>query len=680
MPDESTVPKTLEAWAPALPDTTGEFGEGWHRVGTEVCDKPAPHAGPLTSKITELMSSVHDLIGELNAPFRYSYEAVHERLHEIYTSLIQAAPDSATWTGAWFLTKSEFEQLAGDVIRREKSRAWEIEDGKFILWKPNGISLKILRGKEDLIIPVITGFLKPVRSVVVEGWTYFEVFISPTEKVVASNEELFKRLRRDGRIRKKRLGEDVLVEVLWELASQSGTAFPTFGLYQREVREFELVTEPVPVQEHQRTAADKVGNALLYEATKEDLEVFFHFEDHFKPFELYPAMGLTAISPAAYLLRSLGIFVPHAFHWSRAHGLGKSSLASDLSLGVWGREWATGDGLNSEFRLAAELDACCTSVIVDEAEQIDFRRLGAMIKTSCERPIVTRRGTTLLTTVPYASRSVLFLTGNNLPPRSGALLTRFLAPRFDSGLAVERRARKAEYDKLRQQVRPVGKLLATSLKDEFPTAQELLPCIRDLELQISKTAGPVFQDIRRPQMWAVVYAGLQVWARAAKARGLDWKPPSISEFVSKVALPVDYMTFEGKETIVDSFRSWFALWKNRNVSKVTEYHDGGRRGERTEFREDVRGRGTLFEEEELVVGKRIVRGVWVTKPLVDEYNKQAAPDLQIGSLRELATVAADDYSIPHELVLDSKDGKPLHRPTGKRARAAFVPDEEGPAA
>jgi hypothetical protein len=690
------VTERRESETPSLTERAKE--EGFHEGG-EICDPSiylAAHQGGLTRKLYALLaecarrangnlSTFHNShhIGPVPGKpaeagaGEYNYGRWHTRLHEIFDDMKQADPETVSWSTAWLFLRREIESITDDFVRGETGKSWEFEEGKIIRWRPDGISLVIAKGKTQVRLPVIAGFFKPVRSVLVEGWTYFEVFLGPADRVVASAEDLHKRLRREGRIRKKKLGEDVLVEVLQEMAPLRGAAFPTMGLYVKtDSRELDLVLEPVPVQEHQQVAAELVGKAVHYEATGEDLSVYARLLGHFHAYEALPAMGLSGIAPASYTLRQNDVFVPHLWHWSLCPGLGKSAVSIDFSRGVWGREIETGNTLNSEFRIPAVLDATCTPVAVEEAERLDVLRFGATIKASCERHIVARRGTTMLTMIPFGSRGILFLNGNRLGPKAAPLLARFLAPRFDSGQAAERKAQKPAFDALRAQLKPVGGVLARQLRELYPTLEDLLSAVRRYELEITAAAAGAFQDIRRPQMWAVAYVGLTVWAAAFAARDVDWTIPSVAAFTREVVLPVDAMTFEGKESIVGAFRSWFAIWRNRNLVRVQNTYAGG--PERFEHLEEVRGDGELWEEATLNLPDRTVVGTWITKPLTDEYNRQAAPDLQISSIRELAVAAADEARIPHDQVLDGRGmarSVRLANPKAGKPRVAFLPRE-----
>jgi hypothetical protein len=634
------------------------------------CDRSPPCPLTIQQKIAEFCEK------EYGAPYAH-FAALHARAHDFYKHLVAIGPDTATWSSAWACTVKEQRESENDAQRESRGKDWEFQEGKYIRWRNGGITLAIDRGAgKEISIPVFAGYFRPIRTVVVEGWTYFEVELEAGSPFTASADEILKRLERDGRVRNRKLGHDILVEVLNEMSRAAGKAYPTAGVYENQEGALQLCTTPVPVREEQLLAHQEIKDGLELEATPEDVQRYLDFLPFFHPYEVLPAAGLAAIAPAAYALRSRDVFVPHLFHWSHEHGLGKSTVASVFSRCLWGRKETSGPSINSEFRLAVALDSCCVPQCIEEGERVDLQRLGPMIKTSAERQIVAKRGTTMLTQIPYTSRALQFYTGNRFPARSGSQIARFLAPHFDSSQTHRREEQKPDLDALRQKLRPIGSILARQLVLEFPTLGALMLRIRDLEAAIAKEARGSLHDIRSPQMWAVVRIGLELWGSVAAAKGLKWQPPSIAEFAREVVLPVDAQTFEGEETIIAAFRSWFAGWKVQNTARVSVLENADR--ERWRHDADVKGRGEIWMEGSLQVGAKHVPGTFVTKPLVDWYNRFAQPDLQISSLRMLAIAAADEAGIPHSLVADSKGPRPQWFDSKKRVRAAFLPDPSEP--
>jgi hypothetical protein len=616
-----------------------------------------------------------------------NFRRLHLEFHDVLQHLAEIDRESATEASAWRTVVQQIRHAEHEGALAAARKVWEIEEGRSIIWTPRGISVKIDRGNNVLTLPVIAGYFRPWRSLVVESWTYFEVGLTPTDRVTASAEDIYKRLERDGRIRKRRFGHDVVAETLNEMAVPSGVAHPVYGIYDNGEGVLEECLAPVPIRDEQFTVHEDIKDGLQYEPRVDDFAAWARFAAHFDRYEVLPAMGLSAISPVVHTLRANDRFVPHVWNYSLAHGLGKSTVLIAFSRELWGREQTTGSGIDSRFRMSAVLDGSTVPLCVEEGETLNLRLLGPDLKASAERPIVTRRGSTAMNMVPFGSRCCLFVSGNKLPARSGPLLSRLLAPRFNSSRVEERKRRKPEMDSDFAQLRPIGRALGRTIIRDHPRIDSLLLHIHDLERKIT-ARGAATGDIRRPQAWAVVYAGLETWASAAAFANAPWELLPLSQFIDEVVVPVDNSTYDSEETVVDAFRSWFEMWRAKNVVRSTVIQPSyGSRAEQLERTEEIRGKGSLFVDGYLQVDpKRKIPGYWVTQSLLSEYNKQAATDLCIGSLKELAIAAADQADYGHDQVLEPSGQvkKAEFEATTefreiRRARAAFVPrDRDAP--
>ena len=182
-----------------------------------------------------------------------------------------------------------------------------------------------------------------------------------------------------------------------------------------------------------------------------------------------------------------------------------------------------------------------------------------------------------------------------------------------------------------------------------------------------------FEDPRRGQVWAVVYVGLESWAAAFGSAGISWSTPDIPSFVHDVIMPVEASMWESVEVPVEAFRSWWALWRVKNMM----IH----RSEAATW-ESPKGKGDLWDEGEMEIGDTVIIGTWITKPVLDDYNKQAAPDLKIPTLTELAKMIVTIWGLPETESFDPKAKKmgkekpPVRRFGAKTSRAVFVPDDE----
>jgi hypothetical protein len=562
-------------------------------------------------------------------------------------------------------TKSYVESLIAefppDSATDAPSNEWEISKSRRIRWTPQGIDLIVKHGDHEEDIPVVFGYVRPLQQVDLDGDNFFKVKLD--REIIVTAEALRKRLDREAKTVAHGHANDVLNHVLLHFAPTPMKAHATFGVYEDEGGKLDLCTDPMAPLQEEGTALREMREAIACEPRPEDLAAYMELATLFHPYEVYPTMALSAIAPFAMRLRAHDVIVPHVYNHSLESGLGKSFVLECFSERLYGRKSVPGDTLDSPYRFGAFIDSACTPLWIEEGEKLDYRKLGATLKSASEREIALQRGTQDLGMTTYRSRAVLMITGNAFPVKSGSVLARFIAPKFDAMQRTRRKTNKRKADELRAQLRPIGVALAREAVAAYGTMADLVARIHVLETEVTRAYRGTFQDVRRPQAWAVVLMGLRMWELLFRKHGIVWAPPSVEAFLRDVVLPVEASTYEGAESHLESFRSFFAMWrvKNRIV------RSGGI--------EDIRGEGEIWKQDTADVADVQIPGVWVTKPILDEYNRQALPDMQISSLKSLGQMAADTWAIPRKIVLD-KDGEEakVERFDKKTERAVFVPE------
>lgn len=581
-----------------------------------------------------------------------------------------------------------------DLPDPEIDLTWEISLVESLKWTTEGISLLRHRPeKEDMEIQVILDYFFPRRKPVVEGRPYFEVEHEPGRLDTLSAGEWYDRLQDDGRIVYKSRGRDVLNLTLSHFAGPRVPVRPTFGIYCAQGSD-ELMVErsPVPVLAEQKTVYEKQAQRfrLFGHPTRlEHLQAYLEFNDHYQPFEVLPLMGLSAIAPAALELRRRDVIVPHTWTWSAETGLGKTLASKAYSEKLWGREHVSGAAFNSEYRLAAICDASCTTVVVDEAEQLTFRKLAPVLKSLAESGDVDKRGWVSgsgLSMKDYASRSVLNFTANSFLIENSSLLPRILAIHQDRSRADERQSKKEQLDRVADELQPVGLVLAEELVRSWPTIGDLRARVLAEERQLAARHTTAWADSRRARCWAVVLVGLDIWARAIERLGGRWRIPSLDELLEEVILPIDRDTYESKRSRIDEFRSWFQLYRVHHTTQVTEFSEARGHSRREH---EAKGKGELWVEGTITVPalmepdhrERVVPGVFVRMEMLELYNQEdRAPESKIPSLRDLARYGAEDARIPIDLVVE-QGGKGQPRKAtfpdaaSSRQRAAFIPHD-----
>ncbi len=511
---------------------------------------------------------------------------------------------------------------------------------------------------------VVDGHIEILEHLKVDGDSYWH--LKTEEERLLSFRGIKRELTEEGRVLDRRNLDDVLAAML-RAGPAARESHATFGVYSKD-GSLEICTDPVPVKAEQEKAWEMIGALVDRGVVPEELEAYRSMLDFWHPWEVLPAFGLGIMAPFSLLLRERKILVPHLFNWAPEMDLGKSITAMIASDRLWGLEHISGPGLNSEFRLASQLDAICLPRAVEEAERLKAS-LWPTLKESAERRLADKRGTPDLGMVDYWSRSVLLLTGNSLPISTESVLKRFLVNRFDSGSRLERKSQSTEVDTSFNELQPIGFQLLRWAVEKWPTEEALLYVFKGFEDDIRK-AESKWASPKRPQVWACVYLGLRIFEEGCRRTGVAWKVPPIEIFVKEIVTRVESATWQMRRSHVERFHSWLEMYMARNEITVRE-------GEET--RTVVRGEGKIFRPDTLEVKKERVPGYWVTSSLLDEYNRMADGEERIPTLAELAKQAADYRGLPYEDVLDMEEGKsPQARAVkigGKSVRAAFVGGE-----
>jgi hypothetical protein len=568
---------------------------------------------------------------------------------------------------------------------------FEIGNGRVVRWTPNLVSLIFVRHdrrsgeKKATPIEVIPGLFRPLRRLRVEGETYYTVEFGPGIVRTGTFEDLFGRLEKtEGRVLARAYGHDVVAQLLYRFCKTTEDGWPTYGFYPAADGTLVEARTPTPVKDEQERIAEQVAAAVAFEPKPGELAAYSRFAGFYEPWEILPLLGLAAISPFALAMRQQKVLIPHVLSWSHEHNVGKSTAALAVSDKAFGREHVSASTLNSEFRYPANSDACCGPLTVEEAEQFNWDRWGGDLKTAAESPLITKRGGTSLAQRSYLSRGVLFFSANFAGIVSGPALVRFFVLHYAEGKARERRSRSPAYNAAFAELRPVGPSVARGIINLYPTVTALLRAIDSTADAIVTECSAQHVDLhdpRRPRSWAATWIGLQAWASLASDLGDEFPLPDLPTFVRDVVARVEAETFEGEVTPLAGFRSWFESYKVAGVSRrfeVRTYMDRRSGEELGTIRpmeiDSVRGEGRSYEDGSFELLGMKLPGDWVTKGLLDLYNReQQRPDLRFTSLRDLMLAGFREADLSESAGLDPDGKVPRHefRHSG-RQRAAFV--------
>jgi len=553
------------------------------------------------------------------------------------------------------------EELVRHVVGEEE-RDFPMSGSTSARWTPQGILFVTQPGaRNEREARVIVGHVKPLERLRVDDEIYHRWDVDGQEEV-AKVDELLKELQGRGTILCKKLAQDVLSAVASGMVEKTVERHATYGVYS-EGDKLQLCEGPLPVEDEQARTWDQVRGNVLRKATGEEIQAYINMMPYWHPYEVQPAFGLAFAAPFTPILRKEGILVPHLFNYAPESDLGKSLVALMVTQKLFGLGEISGEGIGSQFRLAAHLDSIALPLAVEEADKLNEKLL-PIVKESAERWTVGKRGTKELKMVRYSSRAVLIMTGNELPTESESVVKRFLTVRFDASVKRARRGKSGSVRAGFDALKPVGFALVKGYVAAHPNRAALLETVQQYAQEIER-ARKEWESPQRPQAWAVVYLGLKVLEEACHAAGLAWKAPSIEAFTEQAVDPIERSTWESRRTSLERVVDWFDRWCATHKRRV----EAGREGW-----DEIQGKDEIWKEGSLVVERETIEGVYFTSAMLDGYNKDARPGERVPNLKELAVQAADSAGIPYDLVLEKGTGQCKTTKFGGRPkRAAFVP-------
>jgi hypothetical protein len=553
------------------------------------------------------------------------------------------------------------EELVGYVIGG-KEQDFPMGSNKSARWTEDGILLVLRPGHENESTErVVAGCVEPRARLLVDGEVYYRWSVDGRE-VTAKLDALLDQLHGEVAILSRRNASDVLSIVARGMIQTTEERHATYGIYP-DGDKLVLCEEPLPVEDEQASAWEQVKEHVGRSVMPEEVQAYVEMLKCWHPYEVLPAIGAGLAAPFTPTLRQAHIFMPHIFHHAPEHDLGKSAVALMASWYLYGIGEISGEGIGSQFRLAAHLDSIALPLTVDEADRLKDSVL-PIVKDSAERWTPAKRGTKERRMVHYHSRAVLIMTGNALPTENAAVLKRILTVRFDSSAERERRKKGAFVKAHLEGLKPIGFAAVKGYLAAHSNRAELLETIERYAHEIEK-AREDWQSAQRPQAWAVVYLGLKALEELCQAVGVEWAAPSIEAFAKQVVEPVERSTWESRRTAVECIADWFEAWCATHKKRVEAGRDSY---------DEIQGKDGIWKEGTIGAHDETLEGVFITSAMLGIYNKQARLGERISTLKELAMQAADSAEISYNEVLEPKTGQVMKTKFGGRSkRAAFLP-------
>lgn len=544
----------------------------------------------------------------------------------------------------------------------------QLDNNRRITFSEEAVCITMDTSNGDKVWKVIRKPFEIVRRVKVDD-QWLVVVRDLSGEFSGTVEQVHKRLSANAQVLSHRDIKDIINHLISASASISTGQF-TYGVFQDEDR-LEVPEFIHPRTEFQKEVFDQVKKHLGRVPTPADYDAYARFFEKYLPYEWMPAAALTAISPIGFILRKARIIVPGVLHYSQESGIGKTTVALACTTKVWGAELvgAEGFGGGNGFRFLALFDAITVARTVDEAEKLDWDKLGGMMKQFFESDVGSIRGTKDQGMVKYDPLANFIFTMNAMPALSRPLLARLLVVLFNEERAKAPVEAKLEVDRLFDSLNPIGSALTrAALKLCGGQASRLLALIRDHDLQITSTFRD-FNDNRRSKSWGALYFGLKVWEECSGGR---LKAPTIAEFIAQVIEPVEGMTRRATMDPLSLFRDFTQQYIARE-SRSAPVFDGRNRTEITE----VRGDGILFQHH--IWDAPRVSGYLVSKAFLDLYNDKFAKrvEAQIPDLPRLARLVSNQYPIKlSDLTQDGGRSGRQYKFGVRNVRAVFVPDQD----
>jgi len=253
-----------------------------------------------------------------------------------------------------------------------------LDDNNVVLYTKKSIKLKRSSIKNgDNLINIYDGDIEPLEKLYVDD---FVVFRYKKSNVECTNtiSNIIKQLKNEGGVLNKNLIDDCINAIFLGIPEKKGHA--TYGVYENN-KVLSLCKTSMPLNDAQKIMKRKmdsiINNQIL---TKENLDPYLSITKFWHPYEVYPCMGLSAISPFALLLRKHHLMIFVLWHFSTIPRLGKSTVQWIFSDYLFGNSHVSGDSIDSKYRFASFFDSVGCALTIDEADVVNWNKRISLLK------------------------------------------------------------------------------------------------------------------------------------------------------------------------------------------------------------------------------------------------------------------------------------------------------------
>ncbi len=503
---------------------------------------------------------------------------------------------------------------------------------------------------------VFHGHIKPMEKLVIDG--EFTVFLyQGDQERIADMPGIIRDIKKGGGVLNKNKIDDCINAIFLDLPTRTGHA--TAGVYEEGDR-LELCLDAMPINDAQRRIKAQCEPSIKQEITKESLKAYFDTTNFWHDYEILPSMGTGAISPFVLMLRKHGKMFPNIWNFSPATHLGKSTVEKIFSMYLFSIFPLNGNSIDSEFRLSLAYDGICAYQVVEEADDVNWRKLEAILRDTPENYLCNVRGRADQTSAQFLSRAVLGINSNRFPVMGENTLVRIFKDEFDASVIDGRAGSDDRVEQLSEtlnRLTPIGwRLAEIELEDVNHSLDILLERIANHEKEIRRLYTDFF-DPRRAVAWSAIFEGLKIWESSAIKYGLEWRAPSYEDFVKNVIDHIETSTKDAREPPVMHFLRWFEMWQVQNITRI--YFDSG------QSEEQIRGINNIWAQDKELPNKPEYRGDIITSAITHEY--QQTKNSKIDKVADIAKAINVITGIPvKELVGSWKIG-------GRSRYGVFLP-------
>jgi len=569
-----------------------------------------------------------------------------------------------------------------------------------IIWKPNGIWLRKLsksKNQDDVDTLIIGGRVRPVARTIVDRETLFDYELDGGEMKSCTPKVMLALLNDRGQLfDEMHIGQSLLNFLSFKMAKAIRIAHAAFGVFEDTSpgdgeKRLVMNLDPRPQTAEQTLILDYIGQYLkrdriLVPLTRRDLAPYIVFKNFYQPYEIYPIIGVSMITPFSQFVKGEHLIIPNVVTWSPVVTVGKTPAVEAWTEKMWGNPVEKAESFNSIYRYVSRLASAALAMGIDEVENL-IASIQAAMKTDAERVMGSKRGTRDQGLNLYAalgsvigSSNVQYVTKEQVAKRH------VLIHAADDIETLTKIANQVEeFDENYAKLQPIGYRILADLMGlmylQVATKKSFMGNLHKNIAALRHLPGIKWHDPTRPATWGVILTGIELFEAACDLHDLPTRyfhfhlgtkeatekslVETCEKFYHEVIAINEVTTFEMKVDPIVEFMSWFdgfrsdRTYPKRSMDGYGVYVD----------KEEVRGKGELYSEEETPVPHYKVR-----RSLLMKF-KEKHPNTVLADLKQLTIHGCNYAGLDPKEFLDKDGNCPSIRIGETTDRVGFVPKD-----